>query len=59
MANNRNEIISIWMNLFSGHYQTSKLINPLIKIDETFIEQFFEKILDQYGDGVSVSEEEK
>ena len=22
------------MNLFSGHYQTSKLINPLIKIDE-------------------------
>jgi len=59
MTNDRNGIISKWMNLFSSHYQISKWITPSVKIDEAFIEQFFEKMLDQYGEGISVSTEEK
>ena len=54
----KKELVSTYLQLFGSHYQTSRLLNPTVKIDDDFVAQFFEQVIDQYGDQLTVTDEE-
>lgn len=43
----KKELIETYIRLFGSHYQTTKLLNSSVKIDDEFISVFFDQVLDQ------------
>lgn len=57
--NSRNDIVNNWLSLFATHYRTMKMVNPSEKIDDAFIGNFFDRTIDQYGESILLSDDEK
>ena len=55
----KKELFSTYMQLFGSHYNTSRLLNPTVKTDDDFISSFFNQVIDQYGDRLAITEDEK
>ena len=55
----KKELVSIYLHQFGSHYKACRISKPSLKIDDDFIEQFFEKIVDQYGEEFIITDEEK
>lgn len=53
----KKELVSTYLQQFGSHYQTSRLLNPTVNIDDEFILHFFEQINDQYG--IAITDDEK
>lgn len=57
--NNRKDLVDNWLTLFTSHYKMMRMLNPSEKIDDVFIENFFDRVIDQYGESLLLSDEEK
>lgn len=57
--NSRKDIVNNWLSLFAIHYRTMKMVNPSEKIDDAFIGNFFDRTIDQYGESILLSDDEK
>lgn len=57
--NSRKDIVNNWLILFASHYRTMKMVNPSEKIDDAFIRDFFDRTIDQYGESILLSDDEK
>lgn len=55
----KKELVSIYLQHFDSHYKICRLRNPDIKIDNDFVASFFDQIIDQYGDKLAITNEEK
>lgn len=55
----RKSLLDEWIKLFDNHYSVKRLLNANTRLDENFLETFYMQTIDQYGEQLSLNDEEK